>query len=473
MVPEGWLKSANLVRTVVVLAEAFGLGAVAMTTSTPALADESLSSIVRGGRLYDNWYKEIKEPVPTESHPAYPPDKKYANEPGRNWRCVECHGWDYQGKDGVYSKGEHFTGIKGIRGMAGADPKKIIAILKDPTHRYGELMPDQDFQDLANFVSKGQVDMDKFIDRASGMPKGDKARRAAYYQTICANCHGWDGLMIRNIPALAAVANDQPWEALHKILNGHPDERMLSLRVLDAQILVDILAYVRTLPTEEILSSIVRGGRLYDNWYKERSERPPTESHPVYPADKEYANDPGRSWRCVECHGWDYQGKEGVYSKGEHFTGIKGIRGMAGADPDKIIAILEDANHRYGGLMDYRDFQNLANFVTRGQVDMDRFIDRPSGMARGDKARRAAYYQTICSTCHGQDGLKILDMPPLGRVAERRPWEALHKIVNGHPDEKMPALRALDMQILVDILAYLQALPTMRYRSPHPDTSAP
>lgn len=28
------------------------------------------------------------------------------------------HGWDYMGKDGVYGKGGHFTGIKGIQGAA-------------------------------------------------------------------------------------------------------------------------------------------------------------------------------------------------------------------------------------------------------------------------------------------------------------------------------------------------------------------
>jgi mono/diheme cytochrome c family protein len=461
---------ANGARSVVALAIVSGLAAAAMTTPTLAVVDETLSSIVRGGRLYDNWYEELKEPAPTDPHPAYPADKMFADGPGATWRCVECHGWDYLGKDGAYSEGEHFTGIKGIRGMADADPDSIIAILKDATHRYGGLMADRDFQDLANFVSKGQVDMDRFIDRASGMAKGDKARRVAYYQTICANCHGQDGLTMRTIPALRRIANDNPWKALHMILNGHPDEEMLSLRVLGGEVLADVLAYVQTLPSEELLFSIVRGGRLYDNWYKERDQPAPTKRHPAYPTDKRYADGPGATWRCVECHGWDYLGKDGAYSKGAHFTGIKGIRGMAGADPEKIIAILKDATHGYDKLMDYRDFHHLANFVSRGQVDMDKFIDRASGKAKGDKARRVAYYQTICVTCHGWEGLNILDMPPLGRTAKFNPWRALHMILNGHPDEKMPALRALEMEVLVDVLAYVQTLPTERYRRTAPGT---
>ena len=40
------------------------------------------------------------------------------------------------------------------------------------------------------FVSQGQIDMDAYIDRASKAPKGDAAKGAAYYNTICAGCHG-------------------------------------------------------------------------------------------------------------------------------------------------------------------------------------------------------------------------------------------------------------------------------------------
>ena len=73
---------------------------------------------------------EIKEPGPAPPHPAYPADKLYANEPKRTWRCQECHGWDYLGKDGAYGTGPHYTGIKGIQGMAGADAEAIIAVLE-------------------------------------------------------------------------------------------------------------------------------------------------------------------------------------------------------------------------------------------------------------------------------------------------------------------------------------------------------
>ncbi|MHA1598939.1 MAG: hypothetical protein ACTSV1_09475 [Alphaproteobacteria bacterium] len=160
------------------------------------LAAEIDNSILRGGRLYDNWIAELKERDPfTRSHPAYPKKGQFSGQPERTWRCSECHGWDYMGKDGAYGQGAHFTGIKGIQDFTGANPAHIIAIMKNDTHGFQDqvLFDDGDFHDLAAFVSKGQVDMDKYIDRATGKSKGDGTKHRAYYQTICSTCHGTDG----------------------------------------------------------------------------------------------------------------------------------------------------------------------------------------------------------------------------------------------------------------------------------------
>ena len=89
---------------------------------------------------------------------------------------------------------------------------------------------------------------------------------------------------------------------------------------------------------------------------------------------------------------------------------------------------------------------------------MDNYILRKTRMAKGDSSKHKTYYVTICANCHGSDGAKMPTIPPLGNIAKSNPWEALHKILNGHPDEEMPALRVLDIQILVDVLAYIQAL---------------
>ena len=222
---------------------------VEATIPNPAIAQSLDGSIARGGRLYDKWYAVIKAETPTEAHPAYPGDMEYADKPDSNWRCKECHGWDYLGKDGAYSAGSHFTGIVGIVGSADADPAEIVAILKGSTHGYDGLMEEADLVDLANFVSQGQIDMDLHIDRETKAPKGDAAQGEAYYATVCANCHGADGKEIKEAPPLGKLMGN-PWEVMHKIRNGQPAEKMPALRAFDPQVTVDIMAHLATLPTE-------------------------------------------------------------------------------------------------------------------------------------------------------------------------------------------------------------------------------
>lgn len=212
-------------------------------------AAEIESSIARGGKLYDKWYKVIGVDGPTQSHTLYPADGKYSEKPDSNWRCKECHGWDYQGRDGAYASGKHATGIAGIQGAAGASADKIISVLKSKDHGFADLLSEEDFTDLANFIGKGQVDMNAFVDRASKAPKGDAAKGEAYYNTICAGCHGKDGKMPDDMKPFGAQMGN-PWEVMHKILNGQPGESMPALRALDRQIVVDIMAHMTSLPKE-------------------------------------------------------------------------------------------------------------------------------------------------------------------------------------------------------------------------------
>ncbi len=233
------------------LAAVFGVVAALTYAPAPSMAVEVESSLARGGRLYDKWYKVIKAKAPEKAHPAYPADRKYAAKPKANWRCKECHGWDYSGKDGAYSKGKHSTGIIGINGAFGRDPSEIVALLKDETHGYtDEMMDPADFEDLALFVSMGQFDMDEYIDRSTGDAKGDSARGEPLYATLCAGCHGFDGMKIKGV-LLGKEAQSNPWETLHKMMNGQPAEVMPPQRAVDRQNPVDILAYLRTLPTKK------------------------------------------------------------------------------------------------------------------------------------------------------------------------------------------------------------------------------
>ena len=226
------------------------LGATLLFGVTSSVVGAEIqSNIARGGLLYDKWYEVLEQGKPEASHPAYPSDKEYADKPGSNWRCKECHGWDYLGKDGAYASGKHSTGIIGIQGMKGADTGRIITVLKGEAHQYADKLSEEDFHDLALFVSKGQFDMDQYIDRSTKSPKGNKARGEAYYNTICAKCHGKDGLSPKEMKPFGAQMGN-PWEVMHKIVNGQPDSEMPALRAFPYEVAADIMAYMTELPTK-------------------------------------------------------------------------------------------------------------------------------------------------------------------------------------------------------------------------------
>ena len=249
---------ANLIsgKSISAVASAFalagGVAILAFSSMPPALADETVTTesgrIARGGRLYDKWFAVIGAEKPADTHTAWPAsnDKKSGDT---TWRCKSCHGWDNLGTDGAYATGSYQTGIGGVRGVMGADTTNIVAILKDDLHGLSGLMGDQDFEDLALFLSKGQIDMDKYIDRASKVAAGDAASGQAYYETLCVNCHGADGTKVKDMDPLGKLMGN-PWEILHKISFGQPKENMPALIAFDPQVAADIMAYTVTLPTE-------------------------------------------------------------------------------------------------------------------------------------------------------------------------------------------------------------------------------
>jgi thiosulfate dehydrogenase len=221
---------------------------LAMSVGVSVVHAETESSKARGGQLYDNWYAVTGAKAPASMHRLYPADRKYAAKPKSNWRCKECHGWDYMGANGAYKSGKHATGIKGIDGHKGRDPAEIVSLLKGAEHDYGDKLSDADFQDLATFISVGQVNMDKHIDRATKRPiGGDSAKGAAYYNTMCAQCHGKEGKQPKGMKSFGKQMGN-PWEVMHKILNGQPDSEMPALRALERQVVVDIMSHLATLP---------------------------------------------------------------------------------------------------------------------------------------------------------------------------------------------------------------------------------
>lgn len=220
--------------------------AIADNSSPAAKSDEaSAYSIARGGRLYDKWFKENKAGTPSIPNPAYPEKSNYKGKKGADWRCKECHGWDYKGKNGTYSAGKHFTGVVGIQNAVKLSTNEISKILRNKTHGYTDsVLSNNDVLDLANFVKYGQIDISGQVDTKSKQVVGDEKQGKKHYETICAVCHGLDG-KDEDTPPLGKLANDNPWEVLHKISNGQPNNEMPALRTLGKGVAIDVITYIQ------------------------------------------------------------------------------------------------------------------------------------------------------------------------------------------------------------------------------------
>ena len=210
--------------------------------------------MANGARLYDNWINALDADKPEGTHPAWPASNT-KKKGAVTWRCKSCHGWDYAGKDGAYAKGSYKTGIKGVRAFAGKDPAEIHKVLMAPVHGFThEMIPKDAMLRIAAFVSRGQVDVSKYVN-ADKTVNGDPEKGKPIFQNVCAACHGFDGKALDwgdpGDPGFVGTeAQGNPWETLHKIRAGHPGVEMPALMAFPIQDLVDLLSYSQTLPAK-------------------------------------------------------------------------------------------------------------------------------------------------------------------------------------------------------------------------------
>lgn len=227
----------------------------------------------------------------------------------------------------------------------------------------------------------------------------------------------------------------------------------------------------------------LRGGLLWDRWWSVNHTPEPSGVHPLYPP----AGPQGGSttYRCVECHGWDYRGAAGAYASGSHHTGIKGVFGStmsAGAMFDLIKFDVPPYGHGYAalGLNDY-DIRDLVAFLQTQLVDTSAYIDS-NGVFRGDAEWGQVHYELEgganerCIDCHGFDGtLRNFAGVPfpawVGSVADAEPARLLHKIRFGEPGAPMPSWLASGhtTQQAADIGRYAQSLPARCLTDAHCD----
>jgi thiosulfate dehydrogenase len=211
-------------------------------------------------------------------------------------------------------------------------------------------------------------------------------------------------------------------------------------------------------------TSLATGGLLYDKWWSVvDGASEPTTDQALWSTQDTNTRTGKDTWRCKECHGWDYQGVEGAYGSSSHTTGFDGVYDAVSLSVEEIKAVLSggsNADHDFSGVIDDDSLTTLAEFISNGGViDVSVLIDLETGdVIDGDVANGNVLYDATCIVCHGADG--TTQDHAVGEVATDNPWETLHKIRFGHPGTAMPA--AVDngwtLKESLDVLAYSRTL---------------
>jgi mono/diheme cytochrome c family protein len=457
---------------------------VEIVTAPPvpqAATDVPLSgSIEIGGRLYDSWWAEAGLEAPQADHPLWSLQSSNARSGASTWRCKECHGWDYLGAEGAYGSGSHFTGFPGVFDARGESAAYVMAWLdgsENADHDFSMLGPGH-LEDLATFIKDGLVFMEPIINEETRAAVGGSVTDGqTLFNETCIPCHGEDGRELNfGSPVepeyIGTVAQENPWEFIHKIRVGQPGTEMPTSLGQDwgMRAVLDVLTFAQTLPADpREVGSIAHGGRLYDSWWKEAGVDEPIGDNPLWDRQTNNTRSGSDTWRCKECHGWDYLGSEGAYGSGSHQTGFPGVFDAQDKSQGALIVQISgqaDEEHNFAQ-MGADSVNDLVAFIREGLIDMQPLIDEETKTAiDGDADRGLELYQASCAMCHGDEGRSLNfgdeDEPEyVGTIAVDNPWEFIHKVRSGQPGSAMPA--AIDAnwseQDLVDLLTFSQSLP--------------
>jgi hypothetical protein len=110
---------------------------------------------------------------------------------------------------------------------------------------------------------------------------------------------------------------------------------------------------------------VVTGGLLYDKWWAVTGIDEPSVDNPMWGRQTTNERSGKDTWRCKECHGWDYMGAEGAYGSGSHSTGFPGVFNAQSKPFEDLVAQISgqvDPEHDFS-VMGEQAMADLAAFI--------------------------------------------------------------------------------------------------------------
>lgn len=213
---------------------------------------------------------------------------------------------------------------------------------------------------------------------------GDAARGRAYYRGKCAGCHGQSGeggigTALRS-PTFLAVADDR--FLAESIINGRPGTAMPSWRNLEADVVSDILAFLRSWqPAPPTFAAVVEAMTTVTSEANARS------GALIY------------QHNCSSCHGEAREGGIGPSLASPSFLGATDARYLyraivEGRPSTAMPAWRHLSARNVGALIAY-----LRSFAPETKLESS--YDEPPG----DHAVGEVYYRAACIGCHGERGV--------------------------------------------------------------------
>jgi len=495
-------------------------------TSNFDLAKYDAADHERGGRLYDSWWKVKDILPPSGSNPIWEEiAKDNSGQPynthgdnGGQWRCNECHGWDYKGSSGAYSfvnSRDHYTGIDAWATTSSQFTKEHVfrmlingqVVLNDAElpHVFvgDDKMNENDIYDLTKFIFEyARIDI---ANPAAGEVNAGAVVFKSESESSCdtSGCH--TSSSPQPIDQIIQIAQESPAEFLHKVRYGTAAGKFMPAGLSTEQaehLRAFVAAGAGQTPggggggvdpssdfsqTKYSDASVVLGGRIYDKWWiTSNTLSDPVTTHALWPASNTKISG-SDTWRCKECHGWDYRGRDGAYKEGKHASDIIGIVNTESAIMQQSTAaqiytfLKTNTDHGFAsGNFSDTEFYAATKFVMTMRAEVEAsaspisFISDSTKLATGDANNGKSVYESTqgscsASNCHGADGKaldfvdgddKVLPNSFVHNVAQENPWEFIHKVRFGvaqMPDlYSSPSAEVNSVEAAVDLLAYAQ-----------------